>query len=55
MGQIPDWIVLIGMIFGLPIYVYLLIRAYTSAITRSICEVILEFKKKEPKQQTIKS
>jgi hypothetical protein len=41
--NIPDWIKIAGLIVGLPIYLYALVRWITSGAARSYFEVKQEF------------
>ena len=46
MESLPDWLKIAGLIIGVPIYGYIIIRITTSAIVRSYYEIKLEFQRK---------
>ena len=45
MEQLPDMAKMLGVIIGLPVYLYLLVRILTSAIVRSYYETKQTFNK----------
>ena len=43
MGNLPDWLKTAGLLIGVPVYLYILLRWMTSAIVRSYFEIKQEF------------
>jgi hypothetical protein len=47
MDNLPDWLKIAGLLIGIPVYGYILIRITVSGIVRSYYEIKLEFQRKE--------
>ena len=43
MYNLPDWLKIAGVVIGIPVYLYILLRWMTSAIVRSYFEIKQEF------------
>jgi hypothetical protein len=46
MDNLPDWVKTAGLLLGLPLYGYILIRITVSGIVRSYYEIKYEFQRK---------
>ena len=46
MDNLPDWLKTAGVLIGVPVYGYIIIRIVTSAIVRSYYEIKYEFQRK---------